>query len=759
MIVSPILNFSELQKHSAITRRSGTGTVMLDPHSQTISIKAGSELITAKYMGNELHSGDSIRYTLFNDILLIEKIPVKDQTDRSDCFIKQQPTDLNKIAHQIDSLLTVISQSALSDKTRQDAFTILESLAGLSVKINPALTQEISLILQTNGELNSDSTEKLKNLLLQIKQTISPPFLSKFIELPIQSLPGDFYKFEALEDLLSSLHLSTAIFSQTGISAKTFDCQYVRIFPCGDKTIAEMINTDELQQELKSLVANFVSPRMRSVPVSALQSIIESRNQLNLQLLNTIDALLVNMPNASFAKRTGSESIQQSTLTQWLLTSVDHQSILPELTNRFPTTATSIMSAIEENSSFFPVSENFGITEELLSTINRKEDLIPMIVERLGFNFDRKLSEPGFDLREKNSLKELILGKIVDSVMNASLPSASTIADISKNPLLLLDDLCTELSMVLENLSGSNQSGLETKRIVQSLYDSLSQLDYLQKNYSLSDLQTKGVDKEFGNGFQENLNGKLTNLLSDLAKNISLLQNTFQTAGESDSSVLYDYLFKFSQKLNKVIEYYAIDSKIFRNEGDFDPQNNLLIRDTTESDALSKPISTWSAMLKDSTISDQLSKPFLDSLLNRLESLQLLSRSISTADGAQQVLALPMNVGGEWTEINIRLVRKRNSSKKKVHKDCYKVEINVAPSKLGAISVQMEYEFKKRFNLRISFDRNQTLEWFSKNRNSFSRSLCKLGLPLVDFQLQSEVRKCCETGSNRFFNAAFDVKI
>ena len=74
MIFSPILNLPELKKHSTFTRRTGTGTVLLDPNSQTISIKAGSELITAKYMGTALQSGDSIRYTLLNDILLIEKI-------------------------------------------------------------------------------------------------------------------------------------------------------------------------------------------------------------------------------------------------------------------------------------------------------------------------------------------------------------------------------------------------------------------------------------------------------------------------------------------------------------------------------------------------------------------------------------------------------------------------------------------------------------------------------------------------------------
>ncbi len=751
MIFSPILNYTELKKHSTVTRRSGTGTVLLDPQTQTVSIKTGKEQIIAKYQGTALHSGDSVHYTLLSDILLIKKIPVPDQTDRSDSFIRQQPTDFNRIALQIDSLLSEIS----NDKTKQDAFCILESLATLSTKIDPVLVQELSYILQTSGELSSDSAEKLKNLLLQIKQAISTPCLSKFIELPIQSLQGDIYNLEAIEDLLGSL-------PQAGANTKAIGCQYIRIFPCGDKSIAAMISTDDLQQELKSIISNFASSQMQSVPVSTLQTIIRSRNQLNLQLLNTIDALLANMQNGSTPKRAGSESAQHSTLTHWLLTSIDHQSILPELVNRYPSIATSIISSMKEISSFFPAAENFGLTEELLSTVKRKEDIIPTMIERLGFNFDHKLSEPGFNLREKTSLKEIVIGKMIETATNTALTSESAITEISKYPSglsLFLDNACKDLSVILENLSRLNQSDPETKSIVQSLYDSFPHLDLIRKSYFQSDIQAKGNDIGTGNSFQENLNDKLIDLLSNLVRDTKLLQNTIQTTGESSPSVLYDNLFKFSQKLSEFIEKHTIDGKNFRNSGNFDPQSIPLIRDRSENDNITKHISTEITVLKDSVVSNQLSKPFLDTLLSRLESLQLLSRPVSTSDGTQQILAFPMNVGGEWTEINIRLVRKRNSSKKKVQKSFYKVEINLAPSKLGAISVQMEYELKKRFNLRISFDRNQTLEWFSKNKNFFSKSLCNLGLPLVDFQLRPEVRKRCETEISKLSNTAFDVKI
>jgi hypothetical protein len=753
MIFSPILNFTEPKKHSTITKRSGTGTVQLDPQSKTLYIKTGSELITTKYLGTALHSGDSIRYTLFNDILFIEKIPLPDQTDRSDCFIKQQPTDLNKIVHQIDFLLNEISQTDFSEKIRQDAISILKSLAALSDKIDPELIQDVKLILQTNGELDTDSTKKLKDLLLQIKQVISnnSPFLSKFVELPIQNLQEDIYNFDTLEDLLRSIQLSKDIFSETEATAKANDYQYFRVFHCADKTIAAMISTEELLQELKSLISDFASPQMQSVPVSSLQTIIKCRNQLNLHLLNEMDALLAKMQSGSTPKRAGSESAQHSTLTQWLLTTIDHPSILPELVNRYPSTVTSIISALEENAPFFPAIGNFGITEELLNTIKRKEDLIPMTIKRLGFNVEHKLSESAFDLSENNSLKVIILNKIIESATNSASPSGSVLTDIPKELSLFLDNVYNELSVILKNLSECNQSDPEIKRIIQSLYDSLSKIDLFRIDYLQPDLQIKGTDKENGYNVPENLNDKLIGLWSDLVNNIRFLQNSFQITGERSSPDLFDYLFNFGQKLSKFIENYRVDSRDFSNQ--------QIMKDTTENDHLPKPHSTESAMFKDSVVSNHLTKPFLDSLLNRLESLQLLSRPVSTSDGTQQVLALPMNVGGEWMEVNIRLVRKKNSSKKKVNKSFYKVELNVAPSKLGAINVRMDYELKKRFDLRISFDRNQTLEWFSKNRSPFGKSLCNLGLPLVDFQLQSKAQKNGITEPPKLSNTTLDVKI
>jgi len=121
----------------------------------------------------------------------------------------------------------------------------------------------------------------------------------------------------------------------------------------------------------------------------------------------------------------------------------------------------------------------------------------------------------------------------------------------------------------------------------------------------------------------------------------------------------------------------------------------------------------------------------VESLLNRLESLQLLARQTQTPAGDQQIIALPMKIGGEWTEVNVRFVKKNQGRDKKGNQNHFSVYLNVSPSQLGAISIQMEYERKKSLYLDVEFEKKETRTWFSKNSDDLRRSLAKLDLPMA----------------------------
>ena len=73
-----------------------------------------------------------------------------------------------------------------------------------------------------------------------------------------------------------------------------------------------------------------------------------------------------------------------------------------------------------------------------------------MTIKRLGFNVEHKLSESAFDLSENNSLKVIILNKIIESATNSASPSGSVLTDIPKELSLFLDNVYNELSVILK---------------------------------------------------------------------------------------------------------------------------------------------------------------------------------------------------------------------------------------------------------------------------------------------------------------------
>lgn len=148
----------------------------------------------------------------------------------------------------------------------------------------------------------------------------------------------------------------------------------------------------------------------------------------------------------------------------------------------------------------------------------------------------------------------------------------------------------------------------------------------------------------------------------------------------------------------------------------------------------------------------------VESLLNRLESLQLLARQTQTPSGDQQIVALPMKIGGEWTEVNVRFVKKNQGRDKKGNQNHFSVYLNVSPSQLGAISIQMEYERKKSLYLDVEFEKKETRIWFSKNSDDLRRSLAKLDLPMAQMVIH-QVRAGQKNETVQEIDGAIDMKV
>jgi hypothetical protein len=113
----------------------------------------------------------------------------------------------------------------------------------------------------------------------------------------------------------------------------------------------------------------------------------------------------------------------------------------------------------------------------------------------------------------------------------------------------------------------------------------------------------------------------------------------------------------------------------------------------------------------------------IETAMGRLESMQVLARPTPTADGSQQILALPLRVGEEWTQVQVRFVKKEASSRKKSGARTIYVHINAAPSLLGGIDSRMELTPDRKLRVAMEFEKDPAFHWFDKNSSGFIKAL------------------------------------
>lgn len=126
--------------------------------------------------------------------------------------------------------------------------------------------------------------------------------------------------------------------------------------------------------------------------------------------------------------------------------------------------------------------------------------------------------------------------------------------------------------------------------------------------------------------------------------------------------------------------------------------------------------------------------------LNRLESLQMLGRPVSTAEGEQQILAIPIKIGGRWTEADIRLVKRGGRDSKKAGAGRISVVVDVSPSELGQVRARMEYWTKRELRLVVECARAGPREWFRQRTGALGEALSKLGFGAVAVEVDA-IRK------------------
>ncbi len=106
------------------------------------------------------------------------------------------------------------------------------------------------------------------------------------------------------------------------------------------------------------------------------------------------------------------------------------------------------------------------------------------------------------------------------------------------------------------------------------------------------------------------------------------------------------------------------------------------------------------------------------------------------------MVALPIKIGNEWTEMHVRFVHRRQSNAGSEKGRDYAVYINVAPALLGAICARMEYRCQKNLSVAMEFESVDTRAWFAARKNDIRKALLAIGLPSpqIEFLMASKAR-------------------
>ncbi len=132
----------------------------------------------------------------------------------------------------------------------------------------------------------------------------------------------------------------------------------------------------------------------------------------------------------------------------------------------------------------------------------------------------------------------------------------------------------------------------------------------------------------------------------------------------------------------------------------------------------------------------------VENSLSKLETMQMLARPAQTQEGSQQVLALPVRVDGEWSEMRLKFVKKDGGGRSgKPGKRRFGINLQTSPSALGDVGVQMDYEPGKSFRVAMDFGKMSSRSWFETHRGELAGALEALGLRGVQIDFRTKRTK------------------
>lgn len=666
-----------------------------------------------------------------------------------DGFASGTPANrLPNLLHKLQLSLQYDSDQVIEENVKSTLFYLQENnlddieKEGLSLK---TLTMDIEKLLdQRKDSLSEDTTLDIKKLLSKLNTKLN--HVSNITDTLVftttkQDLKEGFYTVNSLSEA-QKFSGDPEFFDEVVNTLSAMLQKYGKIVfrVYGDDTNGFFISALAPQaaaQELISVVKTFNSQLLQSLPQEVLTLILDRKNTIQLDVLKNMDILLEEATIHFPYERAGSQSAAIAASTNWLDMTLDYVSMQKKPAEFFPPTLAS--KIITDAANLNDLLNNFpsngadslqvpGITEEFIKS-NEKSRAIPLIFSNLGYDLESTILYNKFSHLPLSYKAELLhlqnqFSNISDLPMTINNKYATHQKELlsRKHETSENSDSLKHSNLIAENLSDS----------LQTLYRSSSELNnfyYLQNNNHLPLII--------------NISDQFAKVISNLTQALHSIQEKFQSISEQVNITTIQKQLQQLEQIVKNIDSTYVNSftlviELKKRLSELISSQSALL--SAISEGVNQNSDTDSIISETKSLSAETDQNFslhtqlrhtVESSLGRLESLQLLARPQLHSEGQQQMLALPMKIGNEWTEVNITFIKRKKSSKKDQNQpQNYSVSLNLAPKQLGSISIKMEYFQKKSLNISMTFETEITKNYFEKFNTEIRSALKNLGFSM-----------------------------
>ena len=754
---------SSLSLHTPVTSQKTAslmgktfGVVEKRIDSESYSIKTPSGPLILRSNTSELSPGDRISISFTNNSIHLEKsglLITNVELRSADSFSRGSLSNF-KLIDLVQTLRTSL-QSGTEQDIAQDAKTVLSALQENQTSVTSTEKPQLRLfitetekLISQKSSLPKETVSTLQKIIENLKTTMQfSPEKSNPVTfaLPAASnIKEGLYSVTSLAGAVKLLDIkenNTDIIDQLEIALKTSGKTMLRVL--GNQTtglVVSVLTPESSALEISSFLKTFKSPLLQSLPLESIETVLSVKNNITFDALKNLNSSLKNSPLQFPDERAGSRGAAIGAAANWFYTALDTEQTTKISVSQTPVVpAQKIIYDIENINNLlsthprisFPSLPQSGITEEQLCG-NEKQSVIPLTIQKLGYDLESSIKNNENPLQPSLKKELLNLQHILQND-SESYPYAESTKERNalRGPrsVLLNEKLALPLKNLIDNLTELNNQitfhqKLQNQSSIASQYDNPKISESLVKNIQRITTSILPVLQSIQNLMSTAVNADL--FTKDQSDQINSFMQILRKTGNASEGYLIDLQKRFSDVIDILSNRLTEDSieKVLLQKGQ---------SETTQSLTEKQPNPGLSGSL--TTIQSTLSQT-IESSLGRLESLQLLARQIPVPEGQQQMLALPMKIGDDWTEVNVRFLKKKSSPKKKNPQSSnFSVFLNLAPKQLGPISVKMDYIQKKSLKVAMYFEFESTKNYFLKFSDEIKNALKSLGLPLFSMDI------------------------